>query len=530
MIDIEAVKQAIKLTQEGRYDEAEELYLKLLEQNPNESALLSAIGLFYVNIRDYDKAVSYLEKACEIKETVGTVAALGFAECERKHYGTAATILEYALKLGNNIDVYNKLIYCYFEIGNYAKAIESTEKMNELFPNESKSVANKVKVLTKTGKLMEAKHVCTDYLKKNPKDPVLWHHLGLLKELIYSDDRQAIECYKLAGEYGNISAEYNIAVAHQKLGEYQEAEKHYKKFLEIMPNDNNANVSLGLCYLTQKKFKQGYELVYNRKNSYARRLTNNLWKPNTPLNKELLILPDQGFGDNIQFVRYLPFLNQHDIKVCSSDKLIGLFKQNYPSIKFIQKEEINPETQALRITDLAYALNMDFDNIPFAEGYLNIESADIQNDKLKVGLCWEAGSAGVRGMIDRTINIKCFEPLLNLDDIQVYSFQYTDTLDGNNKYPQMINVAKDFKDFSDTARALKSMDVIVTVDTVIAHLSGALGLRTFLLLPYAPDWRWFGGKYNENIDTPWYKSIKIFKQEDHISWEEPINNIIKSLS
>ena len=526
MIDIEAVKKAIQLTQEGKYDEAEKLYLELLEQCPDESALLSAIGLFYVNLKNFDRAVIFLKRACEIKETIGTVASLGFAECERKNYAEAASILEHALSFGDNIDVYNKLILSLFEIGNFSKAIEYTDKMNELFPNESKSVANKVKALTQSGKLIEAKHICTDYLKENPKDPILWYHLGLLKELIYSDDKQAIECYKLAGEYGNVSAEYNIGVAYQKLGEYEEAEKHYKNFLQIRPDDNNALVSLGLCYLTQKKFKEGYELVYNRKNSYANRLTKNLWKPNTALDKELVILPDQGFGDSIQFVRYLPFLKEHSIKVATSKQLIELFKKNYPDIEFINIEDINPETQALRITDLAYALNMDFDNIPFSEGYLNIEPADIKNDKLKVGLCWEAGSAGVRGMIDRTINIKCFEPLLNLSNIQIYSFQYTDTLNGNEKYPQMINLAKDFKDFTDTAKALKAMDIVVTVDTVITHLAGALGIKTYILLPYASDWRWFGG----GVNTPWYKSIKIFKQEDHISWEEPINDIIKCLS
>ena len=530
MIDIEAVKKAIKLTQEGKYEEAEELYLELLDKNPDESALLSAAGLFYVNLKNYDKAVKFLKKACKIKETIGTVASLGFAEYERGNYTEAAAVLEHALNFGDNIDVYNKLILSFFEIGEYRKAIEYTNKMNELYPNESKSVANKVKVLTQTGKLIEAKQLCTDYLKKNPQDSVLWYHLGLLKELIYSDDRQAIECYKLAGKYGNVGAEYNIGVAYQKLGEYDEAEKHYKNFLEIVPNDNNALVSLGLCYLTQKRFKEGYELIYNRKNSYALKLTNNLWKPNTELEKELVILPNQGFGDNIQFIRYIPFLKEHSIKVAASKHLIDLFRQNYPDIEFIYPNEINPETQSLRITDLAYALNMNFDNIPFSEGYLDIESADIKNNKLKVGLCWEAGAAGVRGMIDRTINIKCFEPLLNLDRIQVYSFQYTDTLNGNEKYPQMINLAKDFKDFSDTASALKTMDVVITVDTVIAHLAGALGIKTYLLLPYAPDWRWFGGgKYNEKFDTPWYKSVKIFKQEDHISWEEPINNIIKCL-
>ena len=264
MIDIDEIKKGIALTQDGKYEEAEELYIKLLEQYPNESILLSTIGLFYINMQNYDKAVSYLRQACEIKESLGSVAALGFAECERKNYEEAIPILEHALNFGDNIDVYNKLILCFFELGMFSKAVKYTEKMNNLFPNQSKSIANQVKVLTKSGKLIEAKHLCTDYLKENPEDPVLSYHLGLLKELIYSDDEQAIECYKLAGQYGNRSAEYNIGVAYQKLGEYEEAEKHYKNFLETGLDNNKAKIALGLCYLTQKKFKQGYEFIYNR--------------------------------------------------------------------------------------------------------------------------------------------------------------------------------------------------------------------------------------------------------------------------
>ena len=128
-------------------------------------------------------------------------------------------------------------------------------------------------------------------------------------------------------------------------------------------------------------------------------------------------------------------------------------------------------------------------------------------------------------MINRTINIKCFDDLFKLDNIQLYSFQVDDSLNGNEKYPQMINLAKDFQDFSDTAAALKSMDCMVTVDTSVAHLAGALGVKTYLLLPYASDWRWF----RDTKTTPWYKSVEIFKQTDSISWEKPINDILEKL-
>lgn len=525
-MDTTLLQQAINLTYEGKYKEAEEIYNELLKNYPEEPILLSALGLFYVGLKDYNKAVDFLKKACMIKETAGNLSALGFALYEQKNYKDAALTLEHALSFQDNVDVYNKLILCNFELKNYKHAFELTEKMSTLYPDNSKTIANRVKSLTQQGKMLEAEKECIDYLKKNPFESSLWYHLGLLKELIYSDDIRAIECYKVAGEQGNLNANYNIATAYQKLGEYEKAEEYYKKFLQIFPNDNNGNISLGMCYLAQKKFRDGYELVYKRKNSIAEKYTNNLWQPEKPLDKEVVIIADQGFGDKIQFIRYISFLKEHKIKIAVNASLTDLFKINYPDIEFINYQEINPETQAIRITDLAYVLNMDFNHIPFAEGYLNIEPANITNERLKVGLCWEAGSAGMRNMINRTIHVKCFEPLFNLQNIQLYSFQVEDTFKGNEKYAdRMINLTKNFKNFADTAKAIKAMDAVITVDTCIAHLAGALGIKTFLLLPYASDWRWF----NDTKRTPWYNSIEIFKQTNGISWDNEINSIIKNL-
>ena len=90
----------------------------------------------------------------------------------------------------------------------------------------------------------------------------------------------------------------------------------------------------------------------------------------------------------------------------------------------------------------------------------------------------------------------------------------------------MVNLACNFRDFTDTAAALKSMDAVVTVDTCILHLAGALGVKAYLLLPYSSDWRWFDDKKT----TPWYKNVEIFKQKNPISWEEEINDIVKKLS
>ena len=525
MIDIELIQKAIALTQSGKIEEAKEIYEDLQKKNPDDGNLLSVFGIFYVNIGNYDKACEVLKKACEINETFGTVSALGFAEFERGDYFEAAMVLEKAVTLGENPDIYNKLIMSLFEIHSYKKAVEFADKMYELYPEDVRAIANKVKSLTHSGKLIEAEKLCVEALKKNQEAASLWFHLGFLKELIYCNDKQAKECYQIAAELGNKEADYNIAVSCQKLGEFDEAEKHYKIMLERFPYDINTITSLGMCYLTQKKFKDGYDLFFRRDKSKFKDLSNNFWKPGDELENEINIICDQGYGDHIMFVRYLPFLKDKKVTVGCRESLRELFSKNYSGVDFIPHEELNPEKQTLFITDLAYILNMDFDNIPFAEGYLKAKTAEIENSKPKIGFCWEAGSAGIRTMINRTINIRFFENMLNLDNIQIYSFQVDDTLNGNERYPQMINLAKDFKNFSDTASALKAMDVVVTVDTSVAHLAGALGVKTFLMLPYASDWRWF----RDTKTTPWYGSVEIFKQKDCISWDQEINAIVNRL-
>ena len=528
MIDVEILNKAIVLTQKGYIKEAEALYLELLSNEPENYLLLSTLGLFYVNIRNFDKASEYLKKACELNETLGTVSALGFAEFEKQEYDKAAEILEKSLTLGENPDIYNKLILSLFQIKNYKKAVEYSVKMYEKYPQNTDAICHMVKALTQSGKLMEAEKLCVGYLREHPDSSSLWFHLGYLKELIYSDDSQACECYKQALELGNNEAYYNIAVSYQKQGDYEKAEEFYCKMLKFYPNDVDTLTSLGMCKLTQKKFKEGYDLFFLRDKSILDKKTNNPWIVGDSWQDEVVVLCDQGFGDHIQFVRYLPLLQEKvkKVYVASHPSLTCIFAPNYPDVEFIAYDEINPEMQSIRITDLAYALNIDFDSIPFAEGYLKSDTANIENKKLKVGLCWEAGNAGIRTMIYRTINIKLLEPFFSLENIQFYSFQVRDTLKGNEKYAdKMINLASDFKNFSDTAKAMKAMDIIISVDTSVAHLAGALGVKTFLMLPYYSDWRWF----NDTEITPWYNSVEIFKQTDPISWEKPIEDIICKL-
>ena len=105
---------------------------------------------------------------------------------------------------------------------------------------------------------------------------------------------------------------------------------------------------------------------------------------------------------------------------------------------------------------------------------------------------------------------------MDLENAEYYSFQFGDIFDMCKKYPQIKDLSKHLKDFSDTAAALANIDILITVDTVLAHLAGAMGVKTYLLLCHAPDWRWF----DNDKKTEWYPSVTIIKQHDRRTWED----------
>ena len=134
--------------------------------------------------------------------------------------------------------------------------------------------------------------------------------------------------------------------------------------------------------------------------------------------------------------------------------------------------------------------------------------------------------------VKRSNNTTSNQPLVDARDLvsgvenaKYYSFQMGDIFDMNTKYPQITDVTKDISNFDDTAAALKNLDILITIDTALAHLAGALGVKTYLLLCHAPDWRWF----DNTTKTEWYPSIKIIKQHDRKTWEDVSKQLVQDI-
>lgn len=259
--------------------------------------------------------------------------------------------------------------------------------------------------------------------------------------------------------------------------------------------------------------------------------------------KKLLIIAMNGAGDLIMSSRYLNILNEKNIQATFLMKksLSGLIKYNFPFVNIITFDNNFDNIDDIEFDcvssdlNLINVLNMNLKEIPFSSGYIKVEEKvvkeksnlfNFKNDKLKIGLYWQGNPAL---LTNRSIKLSQFLPLFENNNRQFYSFQISkDDYESEQLKSSLnlIDLAPHISNYEDTAAFLMNIDVLVTIDTSIAHLAGALGVRTFLLLPYDTEWRWF----DDTETTPWYDSVRIFKQGPDAKWEPVIKRINDELN
>lgn len=350
--------------------------------------------------------------------------------------------------------------------------------------------------------------------------------------------KKAISYYDIVLEKypKNIFALTNKGLAYKMLGKFSKAHHYYNKVLYIDKNNIDAHWNLSHILLVEGDLKKGFEEYEYR---YLKDFTNKQIPLNIPLyqgeqlsDKKLLIYPEQGFGDNIQMIRYIPLLQKLDIDiyVLPLKELKTLFS-NIENIKIIDKSEISNMDYYIKSMSLPYIFETTLKTIPNKNPYLSpikkklSKNLFFKSSNKKVGIFWQ-GEKNHSNDKNRSIPFKLISQLFKIPSIDFYSLQIDDE---KIKIKDMKNI-KDcslyIKNFNDSANIIKHLDLVITIDSSIVHLSGALGVTTWLLLPLHPDWRWLLKRDN----SPWYPSIKIFRQTKYNRWNNVINNIIRELN
>ena len=264
-------------------------------------------------------------------------------------------------------------------------------------------------------------------------------------------------------------------------------------------------------------------------------LKNDLYSHN-PDNKKIFLYSSHGAGDIIMFSRYIHILAKHtkNITIQLPNSMLRLMKYNFPEYEILSNEKIiNQDSYdySTNFFSLLCSLNeTTLKDIPYSKKYLSVDKSItkeksmfdfMQTDKKKIGIFWN-GNPVV--MPQRSIKFKYLKSLFEIPNSQIYSFQISNfdySVEQEKGDLAMIDLAPFIKDYADTAGFLENIDVLVTIDTSIANLAGAMGIKTYLLLPYASEWRWF----YDTDKTPWYDSIKIFKQKIPYDWQDVIERV-----
>jgi hypothetical protein len=260
-----------------------------------------------------------------------------------------------------------------------------------------------------------------------------------------------------------------------------------------------------------------------------------LWDGRSLCGETILIHAEQAFGDTLQFCRFIPFVAARGGRVVldAPPELVPLLSEVGGDITVVQSgAEVIAQWQA-PLLSLPRILGVTLANLPAMVPYLRAPAArkEIWHARLahdntfRIGLVW-AGRK--RPDPRRSCRLLDFAPLAKLQGASFYSLQVGDGAEQASDPPagmRFIDSAPLICDFADTAALVSELDLVVTIDTAVAHLAGALGRPTFVMVPVAPDWRWMLGR----SDSPWYPTMRIFRQKHCNDWYDVVNEMLQFL-
>jgi tetratricopeptide (TPR) repeat protein len=494
-----------------QYNRAIESYQKALALNPDNPDTLFNMSLVYLADGQYIAVVDILKQVLSIKPSDAIAQHLcGEVHKELKLYTEALPYFDAAIRLNNrNVEAYFGRGLSHLALKQFEAACADFLDATRLKPSYCNAYINLGISLHYLGYVDDALHAYNQALKLNNQNPEIFNNKGLL--LV---DMQRFD---------------------EALDNYQQAITLAPDFDEVYWNQSHLHLLLG-------DYHQGWPLYEYRwksvqKASY-RHLNKPLWLGEDSIaGKTLFIYPEQGQGDFIQFFRYVAEVEKLGANVILevTPSLMALVSEMQVDYKLVEPGDIVPGYDYhCPIMSLPLAFKTEVETIPSQTPYLIANSTKIKQwqkrvdqDIFNIGLVW-SGAKGHQHDYQRSIALEKLLPMMVLPakfhalqkDIRESDQQILQDLDNLETYQPLLI------DFSETAALISQMDLVIAVDTSVAHLAGALGKECWLLLPYAPDFRWL----LDRLDTPWYPTMTLYRQPIFNDWDSVVGCVKQQLS
>jgi predicted O-linked N-acetylglucosamine transferase (SPINDLY family) len=502
----------IALEAQGKLDDAAESYRQAVHYRPSYADAHFNLGNVLIRQGKPDEAAAHLQETLRFKgndpgvhhSLAVALKTLGKADQAIAHY-------QQALRLKPDADVHIGLGNAFQEGGDLPQALAHYRQATLLQPDNFVALSNLGNALQEMGHLEEAQ----TYLER-----------------------------ALALKPDFVPASFNLGIVHWKQGRLDEAESRYQQTIRLQPDHVDAHRNLGMLWLLRGDWIRGlpeYEFRPQGPKGTRTRVKGPSWD-GSPLNGRTIVLhAEQGLGDTLQFVRYAARVKERGgtVVLACQAPLYRLLESAPGVDQLVKQGDPLPSFDAqAHLMSLAHIMGTTTETVPANIPYLAASKELVEKwrpvvDKVcgfKVGIFWQ-GNPHYQADRDRSIPLSYFGKLAGLSGVRLVSLQKGP---GREQLAQNPFPVVDFTEqmdteevgaFMDTAAVLRLLDLVISSDSAVLHLAGALGLPAWAALSYVPDWRWLLGRE----DTPWYPAMRLFRQKTPGDWNDVFERIAAAL-
>ena len=530
------------------YDEALASYSHALFFNPNLAEIYSNKGIVFNELKKYQEALQEYDKAIAMKANLASAYSnRGITLSELNRLDEALSSYTRAIELNPyDSEAYSNRGITLNELKKFDEALADYDRAIELNPSFAEAYSNRGNTLKELNRLDDALASYDRAIQINPLFAEAYSYRGIaLTEQKRIDE--ALASFDRVIEIKPDSAEafYNRGVNLEQSQRYEHALSSYERAIEIDPNYASAHWNKSLILLKIGEFSKGlilYEWRWKveRLGLIKRTFLQPLWLGKEDLQyKTILLHAEQGFGDTIHFCRYAKLVKELGARVLLEvpKQLFNLLNKLEGVDELIESGKLLPDFHYhCPLLSLPLAFNTNLSNIPSQISYLENDPNKLmfwrsklgEKKHLRIGVVWSSTS-NFKADKNRSMQLQEFINCIPLDLYQVVSLQkeikiadkdFFEILNGKISY-----YGADITDFADTAAIARCVDLVVSTCTSIPHMTAALGIPTWLLLSTQSDWRWF----LDREYSPWYPSIKIYRQPRPGDWDSVIQRVRQDL-